>query len=216
MQNDRRNIAIVLSCLFCAVLIEAKLPTSSKPIPAADGPFLSLPYQIGPYTGREAHPPELKGYPGEIHRIYRQGQASPVELLVFPTAINHPPEHCFPYLGWTIIDRGRRHLQANPAVELQTLVAVPDDSASEHPLACGFYWRRNNTAGANILREWLQQRWSTITEAAQGGAVVSICTTLNDVRQAEPGKQRVYEFATELEPFFRATSAGQSSGAKQR
>ena len=201
MQKSNANLVIILSCLAVAMVVEAKLPASYTERAAPDREALiSLPYHLGPFTGREAHGRDVKGYPGEIHRLYRQAGANAIELIAAPTADHHAPENCLPYMGWSIIERGHRTLEANPAIELQTIVAV-SDNPSDHPLACGFYWRRNNRAMDNLLTNWLQ-RWATVTQSVQDAELVSICTATDDVRQAGPASERVYEFANDLEPYF--------------
>ena len=205
MQNGRANLVIVLSCLAAAMVVEAKLPTRYVERPAR-GRDVSLPYHVGPFTGREAHGPDVKGYPGEIHRVYRQEGANAIELIAAPTADNHAPENCLPYMGWSIIERGHRTLQANRAIELQTIVAV-SDNPSERPLACAFYWRRNNHAADNFLVDWLQQRWATVTQSLQNAELVSVCTGMDDIRHAGPASERVYEFVNDLEPYFHRRSA---------
>jgi Protein of unknown function (DUF3485) len=208
MQNVRGNLLVVLACLLVAIVIEARLPTrSGGNAVAADETLDSLPYQLGPFTGRDAHSRDVEGYPGEIHRDYSQAQGSSIEVLAFSTPVNtHGPEDCLPYLGWSIIDRDHRKLQANPAIALETVIAVPDNP-SARPLACGFYWRRNKRGTANLLIGWLQQRWATITQSLQEAQFVSICTTLDDLRQARPAAEQVYQFANLLEPYFQRSSA---------
>lgn len=207
MQNGRANLVVVLTCLAVAMVVEAKFPTSyaERAAPGHDA-LTSLPYQLGPFSGREAHGRDIRGYPGEIHRLYRQAGANAIELIAAPTADNHAPENCLPYMGWSIIERGHRTLQANPAIELQTIVAV-SDNPSENPLACGYYWRRNHWTASNFLIAWLQQRWATVTQSLQDAELVSICTNVGDVRQADPAIERVYKFANDLEPYFHGPSA---------
>lgn len=197
---------MIVSCLAVAVAIEANLPAGydQHAAPGHDS-LTSLPYHLGGFDGREAHSKDIKGYPGEIHRLYRQAGANTIELIAAPTANNHAPENCLPYMGWSIIESGHRALQANPAIELQTMVAV-SDNPSEPPLACAFYLRRNNRATENPLAQWLQQRWATVTESSQTAELVSLCTRMDDVRQAAPAVERVYAFANDLEPYFRETS----------
>jgi hypothetical protein len=208
MQNFRGNLLIVLGCLLVAIVIKAKLPIrSGENAAAADETLESLPYQLGPFTAKETHSNEGKGYPGEIHRVYSQAQGSSIEVLAFPTPVNtHAPEDCLLYRGWSIIDRNRRKLQANPAIALETVIAVPNN-ASERPLACSFYWRRNKRATGNFLITWLQQRWATITQSLQDAELVRVCTTLDDLRQAGPAVERVYQFTNNLEPYFHRSSA---------
>ncbi|HSB74108.1 MAG TPA: exosortase-associated EpsI family protein [Terriglobales bacterium] len=204
MQDFRRNLVVILACLMVAIAIEAGLPAvpPSHLLPA-DASLASLPYEIGPFIGREAHGPEVGGFPGELHRIY-QAQGNPVELLAFPAAVNeHGPENCLPYLGWSIIARQRRTLQANPAIELQTVIAISSNPA-QRPLACGYYWRRNNAAAGSLLASWLQQRWATVTQSLQGAELVTVCTPASDIRRPQPALQRVYEFANSLEPYFQS------------
>lgn len=208
MQKLRANLLVVLGCLLAAILIKAKLPVSSavNEVPA-DETLALLPYHLGPYTGREAHGKDVNSYPGEVHRVYSQAQGTPIELLAYSTPLSaHGPANCLPYLGWSIIDRERRDLQVNPAIELQTVVAVPDNPW-RRPLVCGYYWRRNNRATTNFLVAWLQQRWAAITQSMQDAELVSICTSVDDVRQAGPASERVYEFANDLEPYFQRSSA---------
>src|SRR5579872_4412702 len=109
MQKGRANLVAILSCLAVAMMVEARLPTScaERAAPGHDAP-ISVPYQLGPFTGREAHGRDVKGYPGEIHRLYRQAGANAIELIAAPTADNHAPENCLPYMGWSIIERGHR------------------------------------------------------------------------------------------------------------
>ena len=207
MHNFRGNLLIVVGCLLAAIVVEAKLPAGSGRVPAAaDESLASLPYHFGPFSGREAHGPATKGYPSELHRIYSQAQGTPIELLAYPAPLSqHGPENCLPYLGWSIIERKGQMLQANPEVELQTLVAVSDNS-SQHLLVCGFYWRRNDRATANLLTNWLQQRWATITQPLQDAQVVSVCTSINDLQQAAAASKQVYQFTNDLEPFFQPSS----------
>ena len=207
MHNFRGNLLIIVGCLLAAIVVEAKLPAASGQSPAAaDESLSSLPYRLGPFTGREAHGAGTKGYPGELHRIYRQAQGTPIELLAYPTPLSqHGPENCLPYLGWSIIERNRQMLRANPEVELQTIVVVSDNSP-QHPLVCGFYWRRNNRATSNLLNTWLQQRWAAITQSPQDAELVNLCTSINDLQQAGAATQQVYEFANDLEPFFQRSS----------
>jgi EpsI family protein len=197
------NLFIVVICLSLAMLIQAKLSGGSgQPSASAEETLEGLPYKVGGYTGREAHAADIKGYPGELHRIYEPAQGNSIELLAFSTPVNvHGPENCLPYMGWSLIDRERRNLQVNPAIELQTVVAASDDPA-EHPLVCGYYWRRNRRAKSNLFVIWLQQRWATLTRSLQDAELVSICTNVGDVRQAGPAIERVQEFANDLEPYF--------------
>ncbi len=208
MQKFRTNLLVILSCFLVAILIKAKLPANSgQPAAPTNETLASLPYQVGPYSGTEAHGEDIKGYVGEVHRIYRQSQKNPIELLAFSTPVNvHGPENCLPYLGWSLIGRERRKLHANPAIELQTVIAVSDNS-SEHPIACGFYWRRHNRATANLFIDWLQQRWATITQSMQDAELVSICTQMDDLHQAGSANERIYEFANDIEPYFYRSSA---------
>jgi hypothetical protein len=208
MQKLRTNLLVVLGCLLAAILIRAKLPESSgaNEVPA-DERLALLPYHLGPYTGREAHGEDGNGYPGEVHRIYSLGPGHPIELLAYSTSVGaHGPENCLPYLGWSLVSREQRNLEANPAIKLQTVLAV-SDKPSEHPLVCGYYWRRSNRASVNFLAVWLQQRWAIITQSMQDAELVSICTNVDDVRQAGPAMERVHEFANDLEPYFRRSSA---------
>ncbi len=206
MHDGRANLLVVLTCLGAAMLVEANLPTSyaERAAPGHDA-FVSLPYQLGPFHGREAHGRDIRGYPGEIHRLYRQSGANVIELIAAPTADNHAPENCLPYMGWSVIERGHRTLQANPAIELQTIVAV-SDNPSDHPLACGYYWRRNHRATSNFVIAWLQQRWATVTQSLEDAELVSVCTSMDDVRQAGTASEQIYKFATDLEPYFHHTS----------
>ncbi|HTM89914.1 MAG TPA: exosortase-associated EpsI family protein [Terriglobales bacterium] len=206
MQKSNTNLVIVLSCLAVAMLVEAKLPTSyAKRVAPDREALLSLPYHLGPFTGREAHGRDVKGYPGEIHRLYRQAGANAIELIAAPTANNHAPENCLPYMGWSIIERRYRTLEANPGIELQAIVAV-SDNPTDHPLACGFYWRRNNRTADNYLSDWLRQRWATVTQSPENAELISICTAADDVHQAGPASERVYKFANDLEPYFHRSS----------
>jgi hypothetical protein len=66
-------------------------------------------------------------------------------------------------------------------------------------------WQLANVLAAdNFLIAWLQQRWATVTQSLQNAELVSICTAADDVRQAGPAAERVYEFAN-------ASVAGPSS-----
>lgn len=58
----------------------------------------------------------------------------------------------------------------------------------------------------NFLADWLQQRWTTVTRSAEDAELVSVCTSMEDIRSAGPASERVYEFANDLEPYFRSTS----------
>jgi len=206
MHNFRGNLLIVVGCLLAAIVVAAELPATSGQYTSADESLASLPYRLGPFTGREAHGAATKGYPGELHRIYSQARGTPIELLAYPAPPSqHGPENCLPYLGWSIIERKRQTLQANPQIELQTIVAVSENSP-QHPLVCGFYWRRNDRATANLLNTWLQQRWATITQSLQDAQVVSVCTSINDLQQAAAASKQVYQFTNDLEPFFQPNS----------
>lgn len=206
MQNRHANLVAILSCLAVGVVLEAKLPTSyaGRAAPGHDT-LISLPYHLGPFSGREAHGRDIRGYPGEIHRLYRQAGANAIELIAAPTADHHAPENCLPYMGWSIIERGHRTLKANAAIELHTIIAI-SDNPSQRPLACAFYWRRNNRAMDNFLTDWLQQRWATVRRSAEDAELVSVCTNMEDIRDAGPASERVYEFANDLERYFRPTS----------
>ena len=211
MQDFRRNLVVVLSCLLAAAVIEAKLPIKSgaRELPAEET-LASLPYQFGPFSGREA---DTKADPREIHRFYSEAQGKPIELLAYSTSVGaHGPGNCLPYLGWSIIDREHRDLQVNSTIDLQTVVAV-SDKPSERPLVCGYYWRRNNRATADFFVAWLQQRWATFTQSLQDAELVSICTNVDDVRQASPAMNRVYEFANDLEPYFQQRPAPEALAA---
>lgn len=206
MQNRHANLVAILSCLAVAVALEAKLPTSyAEPAAPGHDTLISLPYHLGWFSGREAHGRDIRGYPGEIHRLYRQAGANAIELIAAPTADNHASENCLPYMGWSIIERGRHTLEANPAIELQTIIAV-SDNPSQRPLACAFYWRRNNRAMDNFLTDWLQLRWATVTRSSEDAELVSVCTRMEDIRNAGPASERVYGFANDLEPYFHHSS----------
>lgn len=198
------------------MLIEAKLPGRPGRTPgSAEETLAALPYNVGGYSGREAHGADVRGYLGEVHRIYERAHSNSIEVLAFSTPVNvHGPENCLPYMGWSLIDRERRALHVNPAIELQTVVAA-SDNPSERPRVCGYYWRRNHRASANLFITWLQQRWATITQSLQDAELVSICTTVDDVRQAGPASERVYEFANDLEPYFHRSSAPGPSAANR-
>lgn len=221
MRNFRGNLLMIAGCLLAAIVVEANLPASSGHPPAAgDQTLASLPYHLGTFTGREAHGAGIKGYPGELHRIYRQAHGAAIELLAYPAPLSqHGPENCLPYLGWTLIERKRQMLQANPKVELQTIVAV-SDNPPRHFLVCGFYWRRRNRATASLLTVWLQQRWATLTQSLQDAELVNVCASINDLQQAGAAAEQVYRFANDLEPFFQRRSPllveSLSQGAKLR
>jgi hypothetical protein len=207
MQNHRANFLIIAGCLAVAAAIEANLPAGlEQPAARVRDARISLPYHLGPYSGREAHGQDIRGYPGEIHRLYRQAGANAIELIAAPTANHHAPENCLPYMGWSIIQRGHRTLQSNPAIELQTVVAV-SDNASEQPRACAYYWRRDNRATDNLLAQWLQQRRAAVTQSFENAELVSACTSMEDVRQAASALERVYNFANDFEPYFEDPTA---------
>lgn len=197
------NLLVVLFFLLIGILLQARLPvTPAEPSPAAES-LASLPYHLGSFAGREAHSPEIVGYRGETHRIYRQPQGVPIELLAFPAPLNvHDPETCLPYLGWTIVSRASGKLAANPVVELETVIAVPPDP-SQPPLACGYYWRRNQAASANLAHRWLDVRWASVTRSLDAAELVSLCTTVDDIRHPQPALLRLNALANLLEPYFR-------------
>ncbi|HKU22630.1 MAG TPA: exosortase-associated EpsI family protein [Terriglobales bacterium] len=203
MRNFRGNMLMLVGCLLAGIVVQAILPARVGQFRApADERLASLPYHFGRFAGREAHGAGIKGYPGELHRIYHQADGSSIELLAYPAPLSeHGPQNCLPYLGWSIIERKRQVLQANPRIELQTVVAVSDNPA-RHPLVCGFYWRKRNRATANLLTIWLQQRWATITQSLQDAELVNVCASISGLQKAGAAAQQVYEFANDLEPFF--------------
>lgn len=216
MRSFHANLVVIVAGLLLAIALQTSLPRAaagdSAPAPAS---LAALPYQLGPFCGREAHGPEVKGFPGELHRIY-QMQNSPIEVLAFPAPLSeHSPEDCLPYLGWSIIARRRQALQANPAIELQIVVAV-SANPSDSPRACGFYWRRKNAATANLLVSWLQQRWATVTQSLQNAELVTVCTPVEDIRHPQPAIERVYRFTNALEPYFHASPAMESRARPPR
>ena len=202
MQSFNGNLVAVLSCLFIVIAVKAKLPIRPEPRISAQERLALLPYQIGPYTGRET---AAKPDASEIDRFYSNGRSYPIEVAVSSGPFGtHSPEICLPYHGWSLVDHGRRKLESNPEIELQTVVAVSRDT-SQHPLACGFYWRGKNAGTENFLADYIQQRWSTITQSMQNSELVTICTSMDDIRQAGAATGRVYQFANDLGPHFNGT-----------
>lgn len=176
------------------------------------GPIsLSLPYQIGTYTGRDLAASqavaEIHGWPREafVLRDFINPQGNRVELYAARGMVGQLTG-CFKYAGWivnyqrgTVLDLGRR-------LEARELIALSPEGQPDEADACLAYVRaEDRTFSSNPMELAFQNKLAVWSGLENRAISVRICTEVGDWKerlQSEVAFAELRSFSGLLDPFL--------------